>query len=156
MDFIKKSINTIDNAIEINKLKDLRAELSDKRIKMSDKIKKYDFQADFRRVLEQNVQASANTIAGIKQQFFLDNIEITETTTAEEFYQKNASPYVISLYKLYVNTVASQKVFIETMNEIDSHLNIDKGTYQTKLEELDKQIESTNAKLKKVRDKQFK
>lgn len=156
MDFIKKSINTIDNAIEINKLKDLRAELSDKRIKMSDKIKKYDFQADFRRVLEQNVQASANTIAGIKQQFFLDNIEITETTTAEEFSQKNASPYVISLYKLYVNTVASQKVFIETMNEIDSHLNIDKGTYQTKLEELDKQIESTNAKLKKVRDKQFK
>ena len=156
MDFIKKSINTIDNAIEINKLKDLRAELSDKRIKMSDKIKKYDFQADFRRVLEQNVQASANTIAGIKQQFFLDNIEITETTTAEEFYQKNTSPYVISLYKLYVNTVASQKVFIETMNEIDSHLNIDKGTYQTKLEELDKQIESTNAKLKKVRDKQFK
>ena len=156
MDFIKKSINTIDNAIEINKLKDLRAELSDKRIKMSDKIKKYDFQADFRRVLEQNVQASANTIAGIKQQFFLDNIEITETITAEEFYQKNTSPYVISLYKLYVNTVASQKVFIETMNEIDSHLNIDKGTYQTKLEELDKQIESTNAKLKKVRDKQFK
>ena len=156
MDFIKKSINTIDNAIEINKLKDLRAELSDKRIKMSDKIKKYDFQADFRRVLEQNVQASANTIAGIKQQFFLDNIEITETITAEEFYQKNTSPYVISLYKLYINTVASQKVFIETMNEIDSHLNIDKGTYQTKLEELDKQIESTNAKLKKVRDKQFK
>jgi len=156
MDFIKKSINTIDNAIEINKLKDLRAELSDKRIKMSDKIKKYDFQADFRRVLEQNVQASANTIAGIKQQFFLDNIEITETITAEEFYQKNTSPYVISLYKLYVNTVASQKVFIETMNEIDSHLNIDKGTYQTKLEELDKQLESTNAKLKKVRDKQFK
>ena len=156
MDFIKKSINTIDNAIEINKLKDLRAELSDKRIKMSDKIKKYDFQADFRRVLEQNVQASANTIAGIKQQFFLDNIEITETITAEEFYQKNTSPYVISLYKLYVNTVASQKVFIETMNEIDSHLNIDKGMYQTKLEELDKQIESTHAKLKKVRDKQFK
>ena len=156
MDFIKKSINTIDNAIEINKLKDLRAELSDKRIKMSDKIKKYDFLAVFRRVLEQNVQASANTIAGIKQQFFLDNIEITETITAEEFYQKNTSPYVISLYKLYVNTVASQKVFIETMNEIDSHLNIDKGTYQTKLEELDKQIESTNAKLKKVRDKQFK
>ena len=156
MDFIKKSINTIDNAIEINKLKDLRAELSDKRIKMSDKIKKYDFQADFRRVLEQNVQASANTIAGIKQQFFLDNIEITDTTTAEEFYQKNTTPYFISLYKLYVNTVASQKVFIETMNEIDSHLNIDKGTYQTKLEELDKQLESTNAKLKKVRDKQFK
>jgi hypothetical protein len=156
MDFIKKSINTIDNAIEINKLKDLRAELSDKRIKMSDKIKKYDFQADFRRVLEQNVQASANTIAGIKQQFFLDNIEITETTTVEEFYQKNANPYFISLFHLYVNTVASQKVFIETMNEIDSHLNIDKGTYQTKLEELDKQLESTNAKLKKVRDKQFK
>jgi len=156
MDFIKKSISTIDNAIEINKLKDLRTELSDKRIKMSDKIKKYDFQADFRRVLEQNVQASANTIAGIKQQFFLDNIEITETTTAEEFSQRNASPYFTSLFQLYVNAVASQKVFIETMNEIDSHINIDKGTYQTKLEELDKQLESTNAKLKKVRDKQFK
>ena len=156
MDFLKKGINTIENAIEINKLKDLRAELSDKRIKLSDKIKKYDSQMEFRKVIEQSIQANANTIAGIKQQFFLDNIEITDATTMEEFSHKNSSPYFNSLFQLYCNVSASQPVFIATLKEIDSHINIDKETYQTKLADLDKQIDSTNSKLKKVRDKQFK
>lgn len=156
MDFLKKGINTIENAIEINKLKDLRAELSDKRIKLSDKIKKYDRQIEFRKLIDQNIQASANTIVGIKQQFFLDNIEISDTTTMDEFSHTNPSPYFNSLFQLYCNVFASQQVFLATLNEIDSHINIDKETYQTKLAELDQQIDSTNSKLKKVRDKQFK
>jgi hypothetical protein len=156
MNFLKNGISTIENAIEINKLKDLRAELSDKRIKISDKIKKYDGQIELKTVLEQNIQANANTIAGIKQQFFLDNVEITDTCTIEEFSQKYNNPYFISLFQLYNNVFVSQQVFQSTLNEINSHINIDKVSYQTKMEDLDKQIETTNTKLKKVRDKQFK
>jgi hypothetical protein len=42
-----------------------------------------------------------------------------------------------------------------SLNEINSHININKTTYQTKKDDLDKQLEGVNAKLKKVRNKQF-
>jgi hypothetical protein len=42
MDFLKKGLSTIENAIEINALKDNRADLMDKRSALEDKIKKYE------------------------------------------------------------------------------------------------------------------
>jgi hypothetical protein len=42
-----------------------------------------------------------------------------------------------------------------SLNEINSHINIGKATYQTKKDDLDKKLEVVNAKLKKVRNKQF-
>ena len=156
MDFLKKSISTIDNAIEINKLKSDRDELNNKLSKITDKLKKYDSQIELKQVIEFNIQSNANTIISIKQQLFLDNIEITDKTTADEFSIKHPNPYFINLFQLYNNLLASQTVLQTSLNEICSIINIDKTTYLVKKDELDKEIEANNAKLKKVRTKQFK
>jgi hypothetical protein len=156
MDFIKKSISTIDNAIEINKLKSDRDELNDKLAKLTDKIKKYDSQIELKQIIELNIQSNTNTMIGIKQQLFLDNIEISEKCTIEEFSVNHNNPYFINLFKLYTNLLASQKVLQTSIDEICSHINIDKSTYHVKKVELEALLENVNAKLKKVRVKQFK
>ena len=51
MDFLKKSISTIDNAIEINKLNSEREELTAKIAKLSEKLKKYDFQLELKLII---------------------------------------------------------------------------------------------------------
>lgn len=156
MDFLKKSISTIDNAIEINKLKSDRDELNGKLSKITEKLKKYDSQLELKQIIEFNIQSNTNTMISIKQQLFLDNIEITDKTTIEEFSVKYNNAYFINLFKLYSNLLSSQKVLQTSITEIDSHINIDKTTYISKKEELDKEIETVNNKLKKVRNKQFK
>ena len=156
MDFLKKSISTIDNAIEINKLKSERDELNDKLSKITDKLKQYDCQLELKNVIDINVLSNTNTMISIKKQLFLDNIEITENCTVEEFLVKHNNPYFINLFKLYSNLLASQKVLQASIDEISSHINIDKQNYQVKKEELDKELEKVNTKLKKVRTKQFK
>jgi len=157
MDFLKKGISTIDNAIEINKLKDERENLTKKRNNMADKLKKYDRQIELKNIVYSNIQSNENTVAGIKEHLFLDNVEITDKTTVEEFSLKYTdNPYFINLFQLYTNLLNSQKVLLATLNEIGSIINIDKTIYETKKVELDKQIENVNNKLSKVRTKQFK
>jgi uncharacterized protein YPO0396 len=155
MDFLKKSISTIDNAIEINKLKSEREEVTAKIAKLSEKLKKYDFQLELKLIIEANIQANMNTIAGLKKQFFLDNIEPPEKYTLAEFSIKHDSPYLIKLFQLYNNLLETDGILMASLNEINSHINIGKATYQTKKDELDKKLEVVNAKLKKVRNKQF-
>ena len=156
MDFLKKGLSTIENAIEINALKDNRADLMDKRSALEDKIKKYDCQIELKKVIEMNIQSNAVTMTSIKQQFFVDNVEFSDSCTVEEFSNKYKNPFFINLFQLYNNLVVSQRVLQTSLDEVSSFINIDKAVYQTKKEELDAQIEKVNAKLKKVRTKQFK
>ena len=156
MDFLKKGLSTIENAIEINALKDNRADLMDKRSALEDKIKKYDCQIELKKVIEMNIQSNAITMTSIKQQFFVDNVEYSDSCTVEEFSNKYKNPFFINLFQLYNNLLISQRVLQTSLDEVSSFINIDKAIYQTKKEELDAQIEKVNAKLKKVRTKQFK
>ena len=156
MDFLKKGLSTIENAIEINALKDNRADLMDKRSSFDDKIKKYDCQIELKKVIEMNIQSNAITMTSIKQQFFVDNVEFSDSCTVEEFSNKYKNPFFINLFQLYNNLLISQRVLQTSSDEVSSFINIDKAVYQTKKEELDAQIEKVNAKLKKVRTKQFK
>lgn len=156
MDFLKKGLSTIENAIEINALKDNRADLMDKRSALEDKIKKYDCQIELKKVIEMNIQSNAITMTSIKQQFFVDNVEFSDSCTVEEFSNKYKNPFFINLFQLYNNLLISQRVLQTSLDEVSSFINIDKAVYQTKKEELDAQIEKVNAKLKKVRTKQFK
>ena len=157
MDFLKKSISTIDNAIEINKLKDEKEDLTKKRNNLIDKIQKYDRKIELKKIVYSNIQSNENTIASIKEHLFLDNVEITDKTTLEDFSIKYGdNPYFMNLFQLYNNLLNSQKVLLVTLNEIGSIINIDKTIYETKKVELDKQIENVNNKLSKVRTKQFK
>ena len=155
MDFLKKSISTIDNAIEINKLKSEHDDLTHKITKIIDQLKKYDCQTELKQIIETNIEANQNTILGLKKQFFLDNIEKPENYTIEEFSVKYNNPYFIKLFQLYNNLLESSGVLQTTLNEINSHINIDKTTYQTKKEELEKELDSVNTRLRKVRNKQF-
>lgn len=155
MDFLKKSISTIDNAIEINKLKSEHDDLTHKITKIVDQLKKYDCQTNLKQIIESNIEANQNTILGLKKQFFLDNIEKPENYTIEEFSVKYNNPYFIKLFQLYNNLLESSGVLQTTLNEINSHINIDKTTYQTKKEELEKELDSVNTRLRKVRNKQF-
>ena len=156
MDFLKKSISTIDNAIEINKLKDEREDLTKKRTKITDKLKNHDAQIEFKKVLDLNSISNETTLSNIRLHFFLYNIEITDKTTIEEFTQKHTNPYFINLFQLYNNLLLSEKILQTSLNELSSLINIDKSTYVLKKEELDKQIDTLNSKLNKVRTKQFK
>ena len=156
MDFLKKSISTIDNAIEINQFKNEREELNKKIKNITDKLKKYDSQIELKQFIELNVQSNENTITCIKQQLFLNNIEITTKTTSEEFLLQHNNPYFINLFQLYNNLLQSQKVMQSSLHEIGLIINIDKTIYLQKKEELDKQLETVNTKLNKVRGKQFK
>ena len=155
MDFLKKSISTIDNAIEINKLKSEHDDLTNKITKIVDQLKKYDCQTELKQIIESNIEANQNTILGLKKQFFLDNIEKPENYTVDEFSVKYNNPYFIKLFQLYNNLLESSGVLQTTLNEINSHINIDKTTYQTKKEELEKELDSVNTRLRKVRNKQF-
>jgi predicted nucleic acid-binding Zn-ribbon protein len=155
MDFLKKSISTIDNAIEINKLKSEHDDLTHKITKIVDQLKKYDCQTELKQIIESNIEANQNTILGLKKQFFLDNIEKPENYTVDEFSVKYNNPYFIKLFQLYNNLLESSGVLQTTLNEINSHINIDKTTYQTKKEELEKELDSVNTRLRKVRNKQF-
>ena len=155
MDFLKKSISTIDNAIEINKLKSEHDDLTNKITKIIDQLKKYDCQTELKQIIESNIEANQNTILGLKKQFFLDNIEKPENYTVDEFSVKYNNPYFIKLFQLYNNLLESSGVLQTTLNEINSHINIDKTTYQTKKEELEKELDSVNTRLRKVRNKQF-
>lgn len=155
MDFLKKSISTIDNAIEINKLKSEHDDLTHKITKIIDQLKKYDCQTELKQIVESNIEANQNTILGLKKQFFLDNIEKPENYTVDEFSVKYNNPYFIKLFQLYNNLLESSGVLQTTLNEINSHINIDKTTYQTKKEELEKELDSVNTRLRKVRNKQF-
>ena len=155
MDFLKKSISTIDNAIEINKLKSEHDDLTHKITKIIDQLKKYDCQTELKQIIESNIEANQNTILGLKKQFFLDNIETPENYTVDEFSVKYNNPYFIKLFQLYNNLLESSGVLQTTLNEINSHINIDKTTYQTKKEELEKELDSVNTRLRKVRNKQF-
>ena len=155
MDFLKKSISTIDNAIEINKLKSEHDDLTHKITKIIDQLKKYDCQTELKQIIESNIEANQNTILGLKKQFFLDNIEKPENYTVDEFSVKYNNPYFIKLFQLYNNLLESSCVLQTTLNEINSHINIDKTTYQTKKEELEKELDSVNTRLRKVRNKQF-
>jgi predicted nucleic acid-binding Zn-ribbon protein len=155
MDFLKKSISTIDNAIEINKLKSEHDDLTHKITKIIDQLKKYDCQTELKQIIETNIEANQNTILGLKKQFFLDNIEKPENYTVDEFSVKYNNPYFIKLFQLYNNLLESSGVLQTTLNEINSHINIDKTTYQTKKEELEKELDSVNTRLRKVRNKQF-
>ena len=155
MDFLKKSISTIDNAIEINKLKNEHDDLTNKITKIVDQLKKYDCQTELKQIIESNIEANQNTILGLKKQFFLDNIETPENYTVDEFSVKYNNPYFIKLFQLYNNLLESSGVLQTTLNEINSHINIDKTTYQTKKEELEKELDSVNTRLRKVRNKQF-
>ena len=156
MDFLKKSISTIDNAIEINKLKSDRDDLNGKLSKITDNLKKYDLQLELKQIIEYNIQSNLHTMIGIKKQLYLDNIEIIETVSIEEFSKKHPNPYFINLFQLYNNLLVSQNVLQLSIDEISSHINIDKNTYQIKKEELESKLETINTKLKKVRTKQFK
>ena len=155
MDFLKKSISTIDNAIEINKLKSEHDDLTHKITKIIDQLKKYDCQTELKQIIESNIEANQNTILGLKKQFFLDNIEKPENYTVDEFSVKYNNPYFIKLFQLYNNLLESSGVLQTTLNEINSHINIDKTTYQTKKDELEKELDSVNTRLRKVRNKQF-
>lgn len=155
MDFLKKSISTIDNAIEINKLKSEHDDLTNKITKIIDQLKKYDCQTELKQIIESNIEANQNTILGLKKQFFLDNIETPENYTVDEFSVKYNNPYFIRLFQLYNNLLESSGVLQTTLNEINSHINIDKTTYQTKKEELERELDSVNTRLRKVRNKQF-
>ena len=155
MDFLKKSISTIDNAIEINKLKSEHDDLTNKITKIIDQLKKYDCQTELKQIIESNIEANQNTILGLKKQFFLDNIEKPENYTVDEFSVKYNNPYFIKLFQLYNNLLESSGVLQTTLNEINSHINIDKTTYQTKKDELEKELDSVNTRLRKVRNKQF-
>lgn len=155
MNFLKKSISTIDNAIEINKLKSEHDDLTHKITKIIDQLKKYDCQTELKQIIESNIEANQNTILGLKKQFFLDNIEKPENYTVDEFSVKYNNPYFIKLFQLYNNLLESSGVLQTSLNEINSHINIDKTTYQTKKEELEKELDSVNTRLRKVRNKQF-
>ena len=155
MDFLKKSISTIDNAIEINKLKSEHDDLTHKITKIIDQLKKYDCQTELKQIIESNIQANQNTILGLKKQFFLDNIETPENYTVEEFSIKYNNPYFIKLFQLYNHLLESNCVLQTSLNEINSHINIDKTTYQSKKDDLEKELDSVNIRLRKVRNKQF-
>jgi hypothetical protein len=156
MDFLKKGLSTIENAIEINALKDNRADLMDKRSALEDKIKKYDCQIELKKVIEMNIQSNAITMTSIKQQFFVDNVEFSDSCSVEEFSNKYKNSFSVNLFQLYNNLLISQRVLQTSLDEVSSFINIEKAVYQTKKEELDAQIEKVNTKLKKVRTKQFK
>ena len=85
----------------------------------------------------------------------MENIETPEKYTLAEFSVKHDSPYLIKLFQLYNNLLETDGILMASLNEINSHINIGKATYQTKKDDLDKKLEVVNAKLKKVRNKQF-
>lgn len=153
MNFIKKSINTVGNAVEINSLKSDRQQLIKKKDVYAKKIQKYTLLENLKASILANISANEATISSIRQLFHALDID---TTNAEEFSRKHSdTPDILSAFDALNASQMSLNQFNRTLDEINKETCVEKDVYQQKIEEIDQEIHAVNAKLDKVREKQF-
>lgn len=155
MNFLKNSIKTIGNAVEINNLKDERTKLNKEKTEFEERMAKYDNLISLKKILENNIQTNDVTIGTIMQNFILLNIKVEQNETTESFCSQHKDEYIVKMYKLLNSLTITNKSLHNMVNEINPLIQIDKSTYQNKIEEINKKLDKVNEKLKAVREKQF-
>jgi len=155
MDFFKNTLNTIGNAVEINNLKDERTKLNKEKTEFEERIAKYDNLISLKKILENNIEINNVTIGTIRENFILLNIKIDQNETTESFCSQYKDEYICKMYKLLNSLTITNKSLHNMIDEINPSIQIDKSTYQIKIEEINKKLDKVNDKLKAVRQKQF-
>lgn len=156
MNFIQKSIKTVGNAIEINSLKSDRQQLLKKKEVYENKIKKY----DMLKLLKVNIQtglcSNEEIVYSIRKMLLSLDMEKLLAENHDDFITSNPDKVdIISIIRLYDQTQNSIAQFKETLDEINKETCMGKEDYHAKIEELENELVILNAKLDKVREKQF-
>lgn len=154
MNFLKNSVSTIGNAVEINNLKSKREELNKQKKELELLCNKYDDQVELKNNILKITQTNLEIISNLRTLFAKSNTKYD--IEFDEFTNLNTDPDLIMYKKLYDQLCNSSKTVEETSNQLDKNISVKREIYTDKIDKLNGQIEVVNNKLKSVRDKQFK
>ena len=153
MNFLKKSINTISNAVEINKLKIKRDTLNNEKKELETLCKNYDEQVELKENLEKLIQSKNHTLTMLRTIFTKKNIKYE--MKLEEFKVINSDPCLHVYKKLNDDLVETINLIEESVKHLEKYVNIDKKIYTEKILNLEQKITKINDNLNNVREKQF-
>jgi hypothetical protein len=150
MNFLKKSISTISNAVEINALKGEREDLYKENEELENKKKFYSEQVELKDINHNMKNHLENTLIYYRQLFIKNNINDYENEIIV-----STDTNILTYKKLYDDLKKSISTIDEIKNLIDGNICNDISFYQNKIDENNKKIAKLNDKLKVVRDKQY-
>ena len=155
MNFLKNSFNTVSNAIEINQLKEERNEINNQIKKLNEQIKKYERSFELKQMLLQNIASNDQSIGLIRTYFVIENVNLDGIDNFEQFGIKYNDKIIQQMYKTFNSLQINNKSIKLMIQEIDALIDVEKITYQNKINDLEKKLLSINNELNKVREKQF-
>lgn len=154
MNFLKNPASSISNAVEINKLKSKKNELTKEKNENQKLYDRYEEQIK----LKENILKiiDANNIVLTNLRTFFINSDIKYDVEFKEF-EKVVTDVDLIMYKtLYDKLTNTNECSNNSIKNLDKNVSIDKQIYTQKIEKINEKIEVINAKLSKVRNKQFK
>ena len=153
MNFIKNSVSTISNAVEINKLKDKRSELNKEKKELEQACAKYDDQVNMKENIGKITHTNKEIITSLRNMFAKNNIKY-DIEFSEFISTYDNQDY--RMYKiLYDQLVLTNSIVEDSVKHLDKNVCIDRQIYVDRIGSLDEKIEKINSKLEDVRDKQF-
>lgn len=155
MNFLKKSLNTVSNAFEINSLKEERNDINNQIKKLNEQIKKYERSFELKQMLQQNITSNDQSIGLIRTYFINETINLDGIDNFEQFSAKYNDKTIQQMYKTFNSLQINNKSIKLMIQEIDALIAVDKTIYQNKINDLETKLLSINDKLNKVREKQF-
>jgi hypothetical protein len=152
---LNNPLDTIGNAVEINKLKLKKSELISSKKDYEQKCKKYDDQIKFKEDIYIVTQINDSTINKLRTIFTLNNINCDVIFSEYENENDIKDEEYIMYKKLYDVLVQSNAIINATNEHINKNIGINKQVYLDKINEIDNKLENIQQKLRIVRDKQF-
>lgn len=153
MNFIKKSVGTISNAVEINELKSKRSKLNDEKKHLESSLVKYDEQIQMKQNIIQLIETNNDMINFLRNQFTKANINYD--VPMEEFTDNNPESDNYVYKKLFDQLTNTNKSLENTVKHLDKTICVSREIYADRINVLDEQIKKLNEKLDKIREKQF-
>jgi uncharacterized coiled-coil DUF342 family protein len=154
MNFLKKPVSSISNAVEINNLKSKRDELNKEKKELETMCSKYDDQTNLKQNVSKIIESNNEIINSLRTLFTKNNIKYD--VEFDEFVNSNSDPDNLMYKKLYDQLIQSNITVEDSVKHLDKNICVSREIYTEKITKIDEQIEKTNTKLKTVRDKQFK
>lgn len=155
MNFIQKTIKTAGNAIEINSLKSDRKNVLKKIEEYTKETEKYALLLQLKSTIDMKKMSDENTIQLIRKFFITLDIPLDHFPDEDALQDVRPTSEIVSLYKLYITTQQSIRHCNDTLDELNKKLCVTTEDYQIKIQALQNELITINAKLDKVREKQF-
>lgn len=153
MNFIKKSVNTVSNAVEINNLKSKRTNLTNEKKHLESSLDKYDDKVQMKQDIMKLIETNNGVINSLRNQFAKTNIKYD--VPMEEFTDDNPESDNHVYKKIFDQLSKTNQTLDNTIKHLDKTICVSRDVYEERINGLEEQIKKLNEKLDKVREKQF-